>query len=87
MLLRTSRGETLTAQWADTAASGTLYMMLDDDRRLPEIAADMDGLEWIERISPEEGDKTFAGNTLLVSIARTAQGVQISLTREAVQDG
>lgn len=87
MLLRTSRGETLTAQWADTAMSGTLYMMLDDDRRLPEIAAEMDGLEWIERISPEEGDKTFAGYSLLVSIARTVQGVQISMTREAAQNG
>lgn len=87
MLLKTSRGATLTAQWADTAMSGTLYMMLDDDRRLPEIAAEMDGLEWIERISPEEGDKTFVGYSLLVSIARTVQGVQISLTREAAQDG
>lgn len=87
MLLRTSRGETLTAQWADTAASGTLYMMLDDDRRLPEIAAEMDGLEWIERISPEEGDKTFAGYSLLQGITRTPSGVQVSLSREEKENG
>ena len=57
-----------------TRTSGNVLMEMADERRLPEIAAEFDGLEWMKRESKDEGDKEFAGYTVLKGIQRQPAG-------------
>lgn len=88
MRLKTSAGYEYTALWADTAQSGMLHAQIADDRRIPAIALEFDGLDWLERISPEEGDKRFEGYGRLTRIFFAADGViQIALERVNAKEG
>lgn len=71
MTIRTSKGQTHQVDWIDgpTITTGSVVLSLNaDKRRLPDIAADFDGLTEIQRYSDTEGDKTFTGFTRLWSI-------------------
>lgn len=72
MKIKTSKGKTYDVDWIDgpTITSGTVLLQMDDSRPLPEIAAEFDGLERIERYSDTQGDKTFEGYSELKSISR-----------------
>ena len=54
-------------------------MQMTDTRRLPEIAAEFDGLTKITRTDKHQGDKTFAGYTRLVNIKRMGDDVLIQM--------
>lgn len=85
MKLTTSKGKTYDVEWVDgpTTISGTVILCMHDARRLPEIAAEFDGLESLKRESEDQGNKTWTGFTALNRISRNADGyVQIALARE-----
>lgn len=77
MLLKTSNGKQFTVDWVDTVSAGNLFLQMQDERRLPKIAADFDGLKWLERIDTNQGDKRFDGFDTLRHIQRAAPGVVI----------
>lgn len=77
MKLTTSSGKTYDVQWIDgpTITSGMVLLQMADDRRLPEIAAEFDGLEAMQRESDTQGNKAWQGYTVLQRIARVSPGV------------
>ena len=86
MKMETSKGKTYNVDWIDgpTITSGNVLVSLEDGRRLPKIAAELDGLDRIQRFSEEQGDKTFEGYSVLKAISRGADGkVLAELTKEA----
>lgn len=76
MKLTTSRNKEYEVDWVagPTMASGTINLQIQDGRRLPEIAAEFDGLAWMRRESKNEGDKKYEGYSELVSIHRMQNG-------------
>lgn len=85
MKLTTSTGKTHEVQWIDgpTITSGMVMVQMADDRRLPEIAAEFDGLAALTRESETQGNKTWEGYTVLQRIARVSPGVVlIALAKE-----
>lgn len=86
MKLTTSKGNEYSVDFIEgpTITDGLVVLQMHDDRRLPEIAAEFDGLKWLKRESEEQGDKEFTGYTTLQRIARLSGGeVVISLGRSA----
>lgn len=82
MILETSREKTYTAVWADVASSGVMYAQIVDSRPLAEIAAEMDGLEWLMRKDENQGDKRFEGYNHLTEVTRiTAEVVKIAIKK------
>lgn len=77
MKLITSKGYTYDIDWIDTVATGELYMQMQNSQRLPEIADEFDGLEWLKREDDNQGDKLFEGYSVLTMIRRDAPGVVI----------
>lgn len=75
MRLLTSAGKSYNVYWADTARTGFLFFEMHDERPLPAIAMEFDGLEWLKREDENEGDKMFDGFSVLDNIKRTAAGV------------
>lgn len=55
---------------------------LKEDRSIGEIADDFDGLVRIERKSEEEGDATYSGFDVLVSVTRNRKNGTVLLTLE-----
>ena len=86
MQLKTSKGKTYTVEWADTSTfTGDMLLEMHDDRRLPEIAGEFDGLAWLERIDENQGDKRFEGFRRLIAIQFTGNDrVMLTLQKEAV---
>lgn len=84
MKLTTSKNKTYNVEWIDVAvmSSGHVLLQMKDERRLPEIAAEFDGLEWMKRESDTQGDKTFEGFTKLIRISRMAGLVQLTFDKE-----
>ena len=85
MKLTTSSGKTYDVQWIDgpTITSGLVMVQMEDNRRLPEIAAEFDGLEAMQRESETQGNKAWQGYTVLQRIARVSPGVVlIGLAKE-----
>lgn len=83
MLLKTSKGYTYDIDWIDAVHTGELFMQLKNEQRLPEIAAEFDGLEWLKREDENQGDKLFEGYSALTMIKRTEPGlVLMSFERE-----
>lgn len=75
MTITTSRGQTFDVFWCwAPTADGSLMLSLQDERRLPEIAADFDGLASIRRTSEEEGDAVYQGYDDLRGISRGSSG-------------
>lgn len=84
MKLTTSKGLTYDVEWVDgpTITSGAVILHMQDDRRLPEIAAEFDGLESLKRESETQGNKEWTGFTALQRISRVDGAVQIALVKE-----
>lgn len=84
MTIRTSKAKEYKADYlgGPTRSGGAVMLKIIDERRLPEIAAEFDGLDWIERISDDEGDKRFEGYARLAGIVRVTDGVTMELVKE-----
>lgn len=76
MKVQTSRNKEYSAVYIDgpTRISGTLMMRLEETRPLLEIAADFENLEWIRRVSADQGNKEWTGYTRLVSVREARNG-------------
>lgn len=84
MLLITSNDKTYTIHWADTASTGNLMFEMPEKRALPVIAAEFDGLDWLQRIDENQGDKRFEGFRRLIAIQYTGNDrVLLTLQKEA----
>lgn len=77
MQLKTSRNNIYTVDWIDTVSTGGVFMQMMDARPLAEIAAEFDGLTWLERYDENQGDKRFDGYGELVMIKRPEAGVVV----------
>jgi len=88
MTVKTSQGNEYTVDFIDgpTMTTGQVVLQLQDSRRLPEIAAEFDGLEWLKRESENEGNKEYIGFSMLGHISRHARGVMIMLDKEVNAD-
>lgn len=85
MKLTTSKGLTYDVEWIDgpTMISGAVILRMKDNRRLPEIAAEFDGLESMKRESETQGNKEWTGFSALQRISTTGDSfVQIALAKE-----
>lgn len=70
MLLKTSKGNTYTVEWIDTAITGGLYLQMKDDRSFSVIASEFEELAWLKREDENQGDKLFSGYSNLCTIKR-----------------
>lgn len=85
MQLKTSNGNTYDIDWIDTVITGELIMQMQNTQRLPDIAAEFDGLDWLQRIDENQGDKRFEGFRRLIAIRFTGNDrVMLTLQKEAV---
>lgn len=84
MTLTTSRKKTYKIDWIDgpTITNGMVILQMPDARRLPQIAEEFDGLDWMRRESDTQGDKLFEGYSRLSAIRKTGQKVQLSFDKE-----
>lgn len=85
MKLKTSMGNEYTVDFADVAIlnGGNLMIQMQENRRLPEIAQEFDGLEWLKRESENQGNKEFSGYSVLNRISRKEDGsVLIGIGKE-----
>lgn len=87
MELKTSRDKVYSVIWADVASSGVLYMQVQDSRPIAQIAEDFDGLEWLERISEDQGDKRFDGYSVLTGVDRITPDVVNVTIRKGENNG
>lgn len=83
MTLTTSRGKTYEVEWIDgpTMTSGRVVMRMADSRSLAEIAAELDGLEWMKRADLQQGDKQWA-KTKIDGMYRDGDAVTVSFELE-----
>lgn len=84
MRIETSKGKTYEADWIDESTiSGNVNLQIVDSRRLPEIAEDFDGLEYLKRTSETQGDKRYDGYKKLMRISAEVDGrVWIAVGKE-----
>lgn len=89
MKVTTSKGKTYDAAWAfaPMRSTGQMMMEINDGRRLPEIAEEMDGCEEIRARRGEaegEPETIYAGYTRLAGMTagRTEGSMLITLERE-----
>lgn len=84
MKIKTSKGHEYEAAYlgGPTQLGDLVMLQYADGRRLPEIAAEFDGLDWLERIDEDQGNKHFAGYTRLNGISRNGGNVLIELAKE-----
>lgn len=87
MELKTSRDKIYPIVWADVASSGVLYIQVKDSRPLAQLAEDFDGLEWLERISEDQGDKRFDGYSVLTGVDRITPDVVNVTIRKGENNG
>lgn len=87
MKVTTSKGKTFDVDWMWGPIGNTrdLMLQLKDERPIPEIAVDFDGVEHFHRESETQGDMDFDGYTILRGIIRPSYDfdpskVQITLT-------
>lgn len=84
MQLQTSNGYTYDIDWIDTVITGELFMQMQTTQRLPEVAAEFDGLEWMKRIDANQGDKLFEGYCVLTMVKRVAPDAVIMTFEKGV---
>lgn len=72
MQLTTSKGKTYQVDFAGgpTVVSKAVLVQLSDERRLPVIAAEFDGLEWLEKPEDNTPAKRWEGYGTLTNISR-----------------
>lgn len=84
MQIKTSKGNEYEVIWAGKSLStpDQCIVQMQDDRRLPEIAAEFDGLETMEASGmPGQADQKLLGYTSLVNIARQGNGAVLIVIR------
>ena len=82
IVLKTSRAQEYKAIWCIVDASGMLLAQIYDQRPLPQIATDMDGLEWVERVVKGEKPTRFDGYSVLTGVDRVdADVVRITMKK------
>lgn len=84
MKLKTSSNKEYEVDWIgeSTFLSGNVVLQMQDKRPLHEIAAEFNGLEWMERESEKEGNKRFEEYSVVQSIQRRPNGeVLISFSK------
>lgn len=67
--------------WGPTR-SGTFELSMKDERRLPEIAAEFDGIDEINFHDDDVGDLVFRNFTRLTNIRERNNEILISLSEE-----
>ena len=83
MQIMTSKGKQYSADYCGVGYLGMLKMQLHDERRLPLIAAELDGCEEITAIADEERKDVFTGFSYLYRIERVDKyAVVILLAKE-----
>lgn len=84
--ITTSKGKTFDVEYAFAPTyDGAFTARFHDGRRLPEIAADFDGLATIVLHNGEESC-TFDGYTRLISVMRMDNSVVVKMVKEAADD-
>lgn len=83
MKIITNRGQAFEANFAHAPTlKGSCVIELKDARSIMEIAEDFDGLVTIRKESESEGDATYAGYDMLVSVIRKPKDGTALLTLE-----
>lgn len=84
MKIRTERGTWETA-WIDCPITRKDQVMMEitDERRIPSVAADFDGLHDIVREDDEQGNKTFSDYADLIHISRETDGSVMVILQKA----
>lgn len=71
LIIETSRGTTHSAEWMHEDRSRKFLLIeVIDDRPIPAIAADFDGLESVTATMPEREPQTYAGYSVLTTISK-----------------
>lgn len=89
MKIETSRGKTFDAEFVclPLRDKSKAIIELNDTRSLAEIAADLDGLEWLKKIDDGNGSvyEVFEGFNRLIGIQRdlSDDGVRVTLSKGA----
>lgn len=90
MRIETSRGKTFDAEFIclPLRDRSKAIVELNDTRSLAEIAADLDGLEWLKKIDDDGNGsvyEVFEGFNRLIGIQRdlSDDGVRVTLTKGA----
>ena len=83
MRIETSQNKTYAVNWIDTSITNQnmLLAQFEDSRRLPEIAAEFDGLTEVRRYDENQGDKTYEGYSMLACVTRIGNEVLIRMER------
>ena len=74
--IHTSSGKTFSVNYAYAPVfdGSCMAEITGDSRLLSQIAADFEGLEWIEKHDPDLRDETYTGYSILSSIVRQPGG-------------
>lgn len=83
MELMGSNWKTYNVEWAAANRNGVLFIQIKDDRKLSEIAAEFERLEWLERADNEQGDKSYVGYNRVISIAYSGDSVLMQIAKGA----
>lgn len=85
MKLKTSTGNEYDIDFAGgpSLTSGQVLVQLRDSRRLSDIVAEFDGLEWMEKLSENEGNKRFHGYSRVTRATQEGTKVLLSFAKEA----
>lgn len=80
--LKTSNGVVFDAVWLLLTADDTIFAKIVDDRPVSTIAADLDGLEWIQRTVGKDDTVRFVGFSVLYGIERESkQMVRVTIKK------
>ncbi len=90
MRIKTSRGKTFDAEFIclPLRDKSKAIIELNDTRSLAEIAADLDGLDWLKKIDDDKNGsvyEVFEGFNRLIGIQRdlSDDGVRVTLAKGA----
>ena len=78
MEITTSAGKTYTVEYCYAGTGRCVIQLPDCQRKLSHVAAEFDGLEWLET----DGGKRFEGYNILDTMQRIRGGVHIALAKE-----
>lgn len=83
MELMGSNWKAYNVEWAAVNRNDILFVQIKDDRKLSEIAAEFEQLEWLERADDNQGDKSYVGYNKVVSIAYSGESVLLQIAKGA----
>lgn len=83
MEITTSAGKTYAVEYCDARGARCVLQISDMQRKLSRVAAEFEGLEWLET----DSGKRFDGYGELNTIQRIRGGIHIVLIREEVSNG